>query len=245
VADTGIPDVDETDLTREEMEEVAAECGVDPDGLDDQQLLERLGVALGEIDESELDDPDDDDGRPSGAGLRAKVAARLEGAADRLRPAGAEPPDDPEADDEDGAGRAAADEADEGDEADEDPSEQTLPGEPIEGPTRDEIRDELRELGLPVTGTKDELQERLDQARGEQDDEDEDEAEADDTDAGEDTGTDDERLRDRFADRLHAAADWLRESGDDGGGSGTSSRVERATAAVRRRLPFLGGGGKA
>lgn len=262
MTNTDIPDVDDTDLTREEMEEVAAECGIDPDGLDDQELLERLGVALGEIDESKVDDRDarDDsgDGKPSSTGLRAKVAASLEGAADRLRPDGAEPPDGAGEDAEDDAGAsqdAAADEdptGDEGDEGDEDPSEQTLPGEPIEGPTRNEIRDELRELGLPVTGTKDELQERLDEARREQADQDGDdgkdgdEAGSEAEDAGEGAETDDERLRDRAADRLHAAADWLRESGrdesDGSGGSGGPSRLKLATAAVKRKLPFVGGG---
>jgi hypothetical protein len=65
-----IPDVTETDLTRDELEEAAEEVGVDPEGLDDQQLLEQLGVALGELDEDAVETPersgseeaDDEDG---------------------------------------------------------------------------------------------------------------------------------------------------------------------------------------
>lgn len=262
MTNTDIPDVGDTDLTRQELEEVAAECGIDPEGLDDQELFERLGVALGEIDDTEVpddtaDDDRDDDGA-SGSGLRGKVAAALQGAADRLRPADEDPSEEAGTEDAGAAedseeAQSAEDEAHE-DEADEDEggddaSEQALPGEPIEGPTRDEIRDELRELGLPVTGTKDELQERLDQARREQEDDSQAEEDADgaasdgDGNGGEDTQADGERLRDRAAERLHDVADWLRETGrDEGDGSGPS-RLKRVGVAVKRRLPFVGGRG--
>lgn len=41
--------------------------------------------------------------------------------------------------------------------------------EPIPGPTRDEIRDELQERGLSVAGTKEELLERLEEAKAGED----------------------------------------------------------------------------
>lgn len=184
MADTDIPDVGDTDLTRDELEEVADDLGIDPEGMDDQQLLERLGVELGELDADETRpaDPDDekdgDDGdreagpspRTSGSEtsrrLRAKVADRLRGAADRVLPdseAGSEEPEDP-------------DEADGPAEDEDGPDEtQPLPGEPIEGPTRDDLRERARDLGLSVTGTKDELQERIDEAEAEHDEGDRDE----------------------------------------------------------------------
>jgi hypothetical protein len=126
-----IPDVDETDLTRDEMEEVASELGVDPEGLDDQQLLEQLGVALGELDEDQVEAP------PASS--------------DEVGDAGSDDdePDDDEPDD---------------DEPDDDGEVQSAVGEPIDGPTRDDLRDRLRELDLPVSGTKDELQQRLAEA---------------------------------------------------------------------------------
>jgi hypothetical protein len=113
VTEREIPNVDETGITRDEMEVVADDLGVDPEGLDDQELLEELGVALGELD-----------------------------------------PDDLESASASGAG-------DENDEDDAVSGEQTAVGEPIEGPTRDELREELRERDLPVSGTKEELEERL------------------------------------------------------------------------------------
>jgi hypothetical protein len=126
-----IPDVTETDLTREELEEAAEEVGVYPDGLDDQQLLEQLGVALGEIDEDAVETPDrSNDGDAPEEG------------------------DGEDAEDDDG-------EDDGGD-------VQEAVGEPIDGPTRDELREELRELDLPVSGTKDELAERLEEAKQEE-----------------------------------------------------------------------------
>lgn len=248
MTNTDIPDVGDTDLTRQELEEVAAECGIDHEGLDDQALLERLGVALGEIDEAEVgddgEDGDREDGGGSGYGLRAKVAASLQGAADRLRPADEERSDEDGSDDSGAAEDSEGAQSDEVDEAADDASEQTLPGEPIEGPTRDEIRDELRELGLTVTGTKDELEERLDQARPEQgEDQDADDEEASDREepGAADAQARDERLRDRAAERLHDLADRLRESGRDGERGSAPSRLRRAGATVARRLPFVGG----
>jgi hypothetical protein len=134
-----IPDVSETDLTREELEEAAEEVGVDPDGLEDQQLLEQLGVALGEIDEDAVETPDRSDAEGT--------------------------PEEEDGEDDDGDD----DENDEDDEDDEDDGSdvQEAVGEPIDGPTRDELRDELRELDLPVSGTKDELAERLEEAKQE------------------------------------------------------------------------------
>lgn len=247
MTNTDIPDVGDTDLTRQELEEVAGECGIDPEGLDDQELLERLGVALGEIDDAEVPDDatdgDRDDGQASGSGLRAKVAAALQGAADRLRPADEDPSEEARTDDTGAAEDSEEAQSDEDDADADDASEQTLPGEPIEGPTRDELRDELRELGLPVTGTKAELEERLDQARREQSEE----APAEDEDASDGEGPDggdgqtrDERLRDRAAERLHGLADRLSDSGGDDGSGSAPSRLRRAGATVARRLPFIG-----
>jgi hypothetical protein len=138
VTEPEIPDVNETDLTREEMEAAAEELGVEADGLDDQQLLEQLGVALGELDEDDVETPE----RPEGDG--------------------------DEGDDGDDGDAEDAEDGDEGDEDGDDDEnggdEQRAVGEPIDGPTRDELRDELRERDLPVSGTKDELAERLAEA---------------------------------------------------------------------------------
>jgi hypothetical protein len=128
VANPQIPDVEETGLTRDEMESAADELGVDHEGLDDQQLLEQLGVALGQLDEDEVDTP----------------------------PASSDA-DDPE-DVSDG------DVSDGDEDGDESGDVQAAVGEPIDGPTRDDLRDELRELDLPVSGTKEELQQRLAEA---------------------------------------------------------------------------------
>jgi hypothetical protein len=139
VANPQIPDVEETGLTRDEMETAADDLGVDHEGLDDQQLLEQLGVALGELDEDEVDTP----------------------------PASSEDADSGDADSEAASdeAEAASDEAeDEGDDADGNGDVQSAVGEPIDGPTRDELREELRERDLPVSGTKEELQERLAEA---------------------------------------------------------------------------------
>jgi hypothetical protein len=62
VAKKSIPDVEQTDLSRGELEEVAEELEVDAEGLSDQELLEQLGVALGMV------DPDDIGSSPGGAG---------------------------------------------------------------------------------------------------------------------------------------------------------------------------------
>jgi hypothetical protein len=52
-----VPDVTETDLERSDLEEAARELGIDDfDELEDQELFERIGVALGEIDLDELED---------------------------------------------------------------------------------------------------------------------------------------------------------------------------------------------
>jgi hypothetical protein len=51
-----VPDVRETDLERSDLEEAAQELGLDEiEELDDQELFERIGVALGEIDLDELE----------------------------------------------------------------------------------------------------------------------------------------------------------------------------------------------
>jgi hypothetical protein len=56
-----VPDVRDTELDRADLEEAARELGIeDVDGLDDQTLFERIGVGLGEIDEEQLDHPDDE-----------------------------------------------------------------------------------------------------------------------------------------------------------------------------------------
>ena len=261
MTETDIPDVESTDLTRQEMEEVAKEYDIDPEGLEDQELLERLGVGFGELDESQVGD------RGAGTnGAQARQGRQRDG-------------------------------------EDEDPSEQRLPGESVEGLTRNELRDQLRELGLPVTGSKAELQQRLDEAHAEQDDgEDadddgdddgsgdrdgdeqgqdrkpglraklgqglvrvgerltdgasadaEDVDDEDDVDDGgasedEDEEDDEERLRDRVADRLDAIADRLRGSGDDdgddsdgdddddGGGSGGLAKLKLVGKTVKDRL---------
>jgi hypothetical protein len=254
-----IPDVDQTDLTREELEEVAEEVGVDADGLDDQELLEQLGVALGAIDEQQDDDSDerasDEDGESEGegedadedgegedgdedgegedgdgqaaaaeddatqdadeddatqdadeddesedeadegdadgrlAGLRARIASRLDGAADRIRPGGHDDGSSDEGaeardeEDDDGGDDGGDDDRDDREDRD-DSGEQRAVGEPIEGPTRDELRAQLAELGLPVSGTKDELARRLTEAQQTAEDEDQD-GEAEEQDGGE------------------------------------------------------------
>lgn len=266
MADTDIPDVDDTDLTREEMEELAGEYDIDPDGLDDQELLERLGVALGEIDEAQIRERNErreEDRRSSAASLRGRFAARLEGAADRLRPADEERdrPAEEEAersgdegqkeaaeeeparsDDEAGPGadtdgRGGSEETRDAEktDGDEDPSEQRLPGEPIEGRTRNQLRDELRELGLPVTGTKAQLEQRLAEARSQQD--------SDAGDAGDDGGASDDagerdghdhgsrmdRLRGKVSRRLHHGSDRAEE--DDAEAAGRADDGDEADDA--------------
>jgi hypothetical protein len=52
-----VPDVTETDLERSDLEEAARELSLDDvDDLSDQELFERIGVALGEIDIDELEE---------------------------------------------------------------------------------------------------------------------------------------------------------------------------------------------
>jgi hypothetical protein len=118
-----VPRFEDTGLSRDDLEEAAEELGLDHEELDDQALLERLGVELGELTPDQVSDQaapsDDEEDRDE------------EDIDDPLDPA------------------AIAEE------------EQPAPGEAIEGPTRDELRDQLRERGLPVSGTKAELAERL------------------------------------------------------------------------------------
>jgi hypothetical protein len=124
-----IPRFEETGLRREDLEEAAEELGLDHEDVDDQTLLERLGVELGELEPDQISDPVDVDDEPADE-------------------------DDEEDIDDPLAPEAIAQE------------EQAAPGEAIEGPTRDELRAQLRERGLPVSGTKTELAERLAEADG-------------------------------------------------------------------------------
>jgi hypothetical protein len=123
-----IPRFEETGLRREDLEEAAEELGLDHEDVDDQTLLERLGVELGELEPDQISDPVDVDDEPD--------------------------EDDEEDIDDPLAPEAIAEE------------EQAAPGEAIEAPTRDELRAQLRERGLPVSGTKTELAERLAEADG-------------------------------------------------------------------------------
>jgi hypothetical protein len=113
VAKQDIPKVEDTDLTREELEEVAEELDVAAEGLDDQALLEQLGVALGAVDA---------DAVPSSSAS---------------------------------GGTQEAEEVEDGDGAEQDA------GQRFEDMTRAELRDELRERDLPVSGNKSALVERL------------------------------------------------------------------------------------
>jgi hypothetical protein len=118
-----VPRFEDTGLSRDDLEEAAEELGLDHEELDDQALLERLGVELGELTPDQVSDqaaPSDDE----------------------------EDRDEEDIDDPLDPAAIAED-------------EQPAPGEAIEGPTRDELRDQLRERGLPVSGTKAELAERL------------------------------------------------------------------------------------
>jgi hypothetical protein len=114
VAKQDIPKVEDTDLTRDEMEEVAEELDVAAEGLDDQALLEQLGVALGAVDA---------DAVPSSSAS---------------------------------GGTQGAEEVDDGDD-----DEEQDAGQRFEDMTRAELRDELRERDLPVSGNKSALVERL------------------------------------------------------------------------------------
>jgi hypothetical protein len=118
-----IPRFEDTGLRREDLEEAAEELGLDHEDVDDQTLLERLGVELGELQPEQISDPVE----PSDEHDEEDI----------------DDPLDPE---------TIADE------------EQTAPGEAIEGPTRDALRAQLKERGLPVSGTKAELAERLAEA---------------------------------------------------------------------------------
>jgi hypothetical protein len=122
-----IPRFEDTGLRREDLEEAAEELGLDHEDVDDQTLLERLGVELGQLEPDQLSDP-------------------------------ADASDEPDDDGEDGDEEDIDDPLDPEAIAEE---EQEAPGAAIEGPTRDELREQLRERGLPVSGTKAELAERL------------------------------------------------------------------------------------
>jgi hypothetical protein len=120
-----VPRYEDTGLSRDDLEEAAEELGLAHEELDDQALLERLGVELGELDPDQVSDQ----------------ASRPEDV------------EDDEEDIDDPLDRDAVAE-----------EEQAAPGEAIEGATRDELRAQLRERGLPVSGTKAELAERLAEA---------------------------------------------------------------------------------
>jgi hypothetical protein len=124
-----IPRFEDTGLRREDLEEAAEELGLDHEDVDDQTLLERLGVELGELEPDQASDPVDASDQPADEDDEEDI----------------DDPLDPE---------AIAEE------------EQDAPGAAIEGPTRDELREQLRERGLPVSGTKAELAERLADADG-------------------------------------------------------------------------------
>jgi hypothetical protein len=113
VAKQDIPKVEDTDLTREELEEVAEELDVAAEGLDDQALLEQLGVALGAVDA---------DAVPSSS---------------------------------------ASGDTQEAEEVEDGDGEEQDAGQRFEDMTRAELRDELRERDLPVSGNKSALVERL------------------------------------------------------------------------------------
>lgn len=79
-----VPDVSETDLEREDLEEAANELGLEvSDDLDDQELLERIGLALGELEEEDVDgstdDPDERPDRPEDAADEAEDATEAAG----------------------------------------------------------------------------------------------------------------------------------------------------------------------
>jgi hypothetical protein len=107
-----VPDVRETDLDRADLEEAARELGIeDIDDLDDQTLFERIGVGLGEIDEEQLDHPDDE---PEAAGDEAEEPASAD--------EGEEPEDrGSEADEEPEASGEGEEPEDRGSEVDEEP----------------------------------------------------------------------------------------------------------------------------
>jgi hypothetical protein len=142
MATTQIPRVDDTDLDRDDLVEAAEELDIEHESLDDQQLFEELGRRLGEI----------DDDAPSGAEDAAESVEDAAGAG--------------------GSGEAeeAAEQAESATSSAASTASESVPDpeelhEELQGRTRDQVRDELRELGLPVSGTKTELVERLVAAR--------------------------------------------------------------------------------
>jgi hypothetical protein len=137
MATTQIPRVDDTDLDRDELVEAAEELDIEHESLDDQELFEELGRRLGEIEDD------------AGSGAEDAEAA-AEDAEATAEDAGEQ------------AQSAASSAASTASEAVPDPEELQ---EELAGRTRDQVRDELRDLGLPVSGTKGELVERLAAAR--------------------------------------------------------------------------------
>ena len=141
MATSDIPDVRKTELDRDDLVEAAEEVGLDQhEELDDQQLFEEIGRRLGEIedDSSQRDAAGDDEQRD----------------------------DDQQRDDDEAAGEQH------GEETSGDMSDQTngaaqaeQSGPDPEDMTRDQLRDELRQLGLPVSGSKSDLLDRVETAR--------------------------------------------------------------------------------
>jgi hypothetical protein len=107
-----VPDVTETDLERSDLEEAARELSLDDvDDLSDQELFERIGVALGEIDIDALEEAQQASDGAEDAADEAEDEA--EDAGDEAEDAGDDAED--EAEDADDEAEDATDEA--GDEA--------------------------------------------------------------------------------------------------------------------------------
>jgi hypothetical protein len=124
-----VPDVTETDLERSDLEEAARELGIDGfDDLEDQELFERIGVALGEIDLDELEDAaepvdeaaDDasDEAEDTASDVADDAAASVDDAEDEVEAEDDEDEDDAEA--EEAEEDVEAEEAEEDVEAEED-----------------------------------------------------------------------------------------------------------------------------
>jgi hypothetical protein len=152
-----VPDVRETDLERSDLEEAAQELGLDEiEELDDQELFERIGVALGEIDLDELEastreEVEEAVERADEAGDQAEDAAEqaaeegedaAEDAQDTAEDAADEAGDTAEqaaeegedaADDAQGTAAEASDQAGDTDVLDRDPEEYRFEDDPREG----------------------------------------------------------------------------------------------------------------
>jgi hypothetical protein len=163
-----VPDVTETDLERSDLEEAARELGIDGfDDLEDQELFERIGVALGEIDLDELEDAaepvdeaaDDasDEAEDTASDVADDAAASVDDAEDEV-----------EAEDDEDEDDAEAEEAEEDVEAEE--AEEDVEAEEDEEDDEAEVEDDVE---------------------AEEDDEDADDEDADDEDA-DDEDADDE-----------------------------------------------------